>query len=594
MLATLGTLGGLEELELDAGDFDAFRSRLSLRLVRGTIALSVVGAVVLWPTDWLVYAPSSGIPRAFVTFRVAFIAVMLAFAIALHRVRLLMQRPVHAMVAATLAGLWLVAANLAPTFVEGGAMDWFYAVYLLPFVTLTVVVPLRQRALLTFGLTAACFGLVVAYNPLMYATGYIAHPAINVVFASLAITWLGHVGYRLLRDNFEQRRALAKHADELAAVDAQHGALVSRLGRDLRAPLVEVAAALENDGDTSSAMRRLHVVMDRLRSGTWDGEEGSGEGQESASLGSRVAVRVRLSDAQASELLGDGVVIDASAVVLLCDEVRAEDADDLCVCLVGDAREGEERVAEGAVDYVVRPIDVDVLRARVASIEALAVERERLEALENDWSTACERLTEQLEIRLGCMDLLVDADAARDEERERVAAALRADLGERIAKLRQTLSARFDETASTKSRALALLRLDRQLGDLLQELSQTIRTLRAPDTPTLEDELERIRGAFERRTGATCVTSVQEAARGVDPREVAPVIERLLADLAEQGSAGVDVVVAIQGGDPGFSGAGRLTAARAAELRERILRMGGRLNVQGGADERTRVELFLP
>ncbi|RMF12295.1 MAG: hybrid sensor histidine kinase/response regulator [Candidatus Dadabacteria bacterium] len=232
--------------------FARFRRDLAIRMIQLiAIALSIV-VVVLWPADLYVFANDPDGMRILFVFRSGVVLAAITVWFLLARVPRARQHPVAIFVA--IVAVKLAADGWAVSRFAGPTSQLFYPIYVIPFVTVLLIVPLRARILATLTLVTSWFGAFYLTTPGHWLGPHSWTPILFLTGVSLSAIALGHVIYVMVRGNFIQRVELLRLADAPLPV------------ANVSDRFVALSAALRQR-DAAQAERERSELLDRLASG---------------------------------------------------------------------------------------------------------------------------------------------------------------------------------------------------------------------------------------------------------------------------------------------------------------------------------------
>ncbi len=258
-----------------------------------------------------------------------------------------------------------------------------------------------------------------------------------------------------------------------------------------------------------------------------------------------------------------------------------------------------------AEEYIVKPVEVEGLKARVKSMLRLRAAQESVLELNRNLEARVEERTRQLEEKTSQVQSLTDRLlAVRDEERAELASDLHDDIGQQIVALKWKLQAELDKLgASAADKAKLESRLD-TLSDSVRGLSHQLSPI-AFKNLGLAGALERIAEDM-RKSGLEIVLAVEES-HGFFPEDwnmdlIRVVQEGFLNIVRHSGAgkavltakrAGESLVVELQDNGRGFqesgAGLGLFTIRRRAE------KLGASFQVVSGSKGTTlRLEIPAP
>lgn len=230
-------------------DAVAFERHTRLHLAflgRISAAICIVGALLWWPADWVIYAGSlqrHGPPQQF---RLTLCA-LCALYLLLSRTDFLLRHALWSIAAMMTA----VMATLGATGGAQGGLDqpWYHLAYPLLCVSLLYPAPLRQRMVVVTMQALGSLGGLLLPHPEYCASPYLPLTLSMIFLTTVASTALGHYNFLLFRDNFRQAQELARNAAELEA-------RVAEKTRDVRDLLAHSEALL--DKERARISRDLH------------------------------------------------------------------------------------------------------------------------------------------------------------------------------------------------------------------------------------------------------------------------------------------------------------------------------------------------
>jgi signal transduction histidine kinase len=198
-----------------------------------TMIATLVVSVLWWPTDALVVRRFPEVAGAFLRWRVGVPLLALAHLATARLPRPLLRVGLSAVAFGALFG-WATA--------HGSGLDrpWIHVIGVITLATLTLPLQLGPRVAITTLLAASILGGFALASPDALRSPYLAFfVAFQVSLVAVSIS-LGHAQFLLLRKNFLQERALARHGDHLEAVVAERTA-------ELRVLLASVESAREEE-----------------------------------------------------------------------------------------------------------------------------------------------------------------------------------------------------------------------------------------------------------------------------------------------------------------------------------------------------------
>ena len=270
LVRRLVTLLDLEVPTLDEAppdDADALKAhlmRLSATGAKVDAFSTSLLALLLWPTDWLFFAPGSPALRAMTIWRVVIIgtgALVGALLVVAPRVA---RHPVLA------ANVGFTAVMAASGWLIGrlGSIEspLFYGVYTAPMLSVLVVAQLRAQVLTTLNIVLSFLVAFFLAHPTAWAHPYVGVPLVWLLGSTATAVLVGQIVRSLLRSNFLQRRALERRAEELAALDQAKNEFFANVNHELRTPLTNVVGALRTVARASGDTERRQAVEAGVRS----------------------------------------------------------------------------------------------------------------------------------------------------------------------------------------------------------------------------------------------------------------------------------------------------------------------------------------
>ena len=205
----------------DEPDFDRYAKSMSGELVGSVFLLGVASILVFWPTDLLLYPMDSPRLVAYATMRAGLLALIGAGYIAVTRSHVIRNNSTLVLgVVLAGAALWLSLRIGARTdFTDSADRSWIYSVYLMPLITLVLVVPLIQRALYTAAYTMTVLLMLAApdYAPILEV--FWGHTLLFLGFACTTSIGVGHVLFAMIRAAHRQQWELVQREAFLTQVN---------------------------------------------------------------------------------------------------------------------------------------------------------------------------------------------------------------------------------------------------------------------------------------------------------------------------------------------------------------------------------------
>ncbi len=234
--------------DLEARAFRDYAAVTSANYVKVASLVTLVLCVVTWPIDAWWWSEASGGRDAMLLVRTGIAIVLALTHLGLRFVPLSTARTASVIAVATVASCVITALGLLPvsTVADQRDLQWLYVVLLMPMFTVAVLVPLRGRVMLNLVVAFGALLPFVLIHPQLRRISMLAQPIVNLLVAAIVSTGVGHVGYRLVRINFHQRRQLTRRADDLAHQDRARSQFFANVSHELRTPLTLVMTSLEH------------------------------------------------------------------------------------------------------------------------------------------------------------------------------------------------------------------------------------------------------------------------------------------------------------------------------------------------------------
>jgi signal transduction histidine kinase len=265
----------IELLDLEVPPLDAAPAEDAEALKAHLMRLSVTGAKVdafstallallMWPTDLMVFSPGSPALQAITVWRAVLIATGAAIGVLLLSTPRVARHPVLAanvgFAAVMAASGWLVGR------LGGIENPLFYGVYTAPLLSVLVVAPLRAQVATTLNIVLSFLAAFFVTRPEALAHPYVGVPLVWLSSSVATAVLVGQIVRALLRANFLQRRTLERRADELAALDRAKNDFFANVNHELRTPLTNVVGALRTVARVSGEAERRTAIEAGLRS----------------------------------------------------------------------------------------------------------------------------------------------------------------------------------------------------------------------------------------------------------------------------------------------------------------------------------------
>lgn len=189
-------------------------------------------ALIWWPTDPIVYPDDPVLRETFGQFRWRVAAVAVAFAVTLPRLPLVARRPEPFAIGAGMALLGLTGWWLGA--IGRGDPAWLYYVFLAPFLSMLLLLPLGARAVATALFAASALGGWVAHPGTSFAAPGAAAGASFLVFCCGVAVFFGHALFGLVRRSYHLERRVSAQRGRLAELAGRLEARVAEQTRSLR------------------------------------------------------------------------------------------------------------------------------------------------------------------------------------------------------------------------------------------------------------------------------------------------------------------------------------------------------------------------
>jgi len=253
----------------DHEQFSGFRKALTAEMAITLLGLGMILLVLFWPSDLLLYRWGSPLLLGFAKMRLGMLAIIASTYVCITLSSTLKQYSAVTLgLAITAAALWLgTSLGAATALTQPADFRWVYSIYLMPFVSLVLVVPPGQRVVLTFGYTAAVLLMLSASDPLLMSVHFSGSPSVFLLFAALMSCGVGHVLYRLVQGVHRKQWELLQRETYLSHVNSR---LEEELTRDAESLLSSirqydaVPKALEKD--RKRVARDIHDELGQLLS----------------------------------------------------------------------------------------------------------------------------------------------------------------------------------------------------------------------------------------------------------------------------------------------------------------------------------------
>lgn len=171
-----------------------------------------VCSVLWWPTDLVILRRLPGAMGPYARWRVTVGLATLLY-VAVPRTPLVKRNARALFAALTLVGCALVAWMQAP--LGGPETPWFHLLYVVPFFTLPLPLPLRDRTVFTASLSAATLGGYVVPVAAHHASPFVPWMCSFFLATTGMSVLFGHALFEAVRENFRQSRVLAEQNELL-------------------------------------------------------------------------------------------------------------------------------------------------------------------------------------------------------------------------------------------------------------------------------------------------------------------------------------------------------------------------------------------
>jgi signal transduction histidine kinase len=263
----------------------------------------------------------------------------------------------------------------------------------------------------------------------------------------------------------------------------------------------------------------------------------------------------------------------------------------------------------GAVDYIVKPPDADVLRSKVTVFVDLYIKNALLRREVAERKVIEEQLRASQE---SLRALAAHLQSVREEERTRISAEIHDQLGQELTGLKielKWIAARLPKSPRT------LAEKAQSTLQLIDQTIQSVRRIAAGLRPAVNDEagfaaaMEWAARDFRRRTGIRCKVTLPSELPTLDQEQATAlfrVCQELLTNVARHAEATraeitvrADAAAVSLSVEDNGKGIGKVTLDGPKSLgflgmRERLRPLGGRLEVDTGRSTGTKVKATLP
>ncbi|MCX4245194.1 sensor histidine kinase [Paraliomyxa miuraensis] len=271
---------------LEAGSFERYAALVTLRHGVMMCVAFGLGALLLWPTDRLLFPARPEVRQAFGVWRLELIGLAVA-AVALAPTG--RRWPSLVIIGGVGSFALLLAASAGRALAAAGGPDeaWFHTLYVVPLAVFPLSVSLVPRLLLTALATGGCMAGYFLSQPRYLQAPELPTIAVALVGTTLVAILIGHSHFRLLRTAFEQRVQLAVRAHALEQRVAERTASLRRLtdhlersreqerqrmGRDLHDELAQLLTAMRLElrlaqraaPEQLQPLSRLDAIVDQM------------------------------------------------------------------------------------------------------------------------------------------------------------------------------------------------------------------------------------------------------------------------------------------------------------------------------------------
>jgi diguanylate cyclase (GGDEF)-like protein len=213
--------------------FEVYIRNMTIPLIQMTLAAIVLLVVGTWPTDYYYFAGHPKIINAYFWWRVIGLAVMIGFLPALSYSDLIRRYIFPILYVGVLGFVALTGYLFGNVAGRNLTEPWFYAIFVIPIITVFLSVRIIPRILTTLGVPTV-YGLAFLWDNFTQQYWYYEFMGmiVNIIVSVVVISiLLGHIVYHLNRSNYFQARELRRqqqHIQTLADHDQLTGLYTRR------------------------------------------------------------------------------------------------------------------------------------------------------------------------------------------------------------------------------------------------------------------------------------------------------------------------------------------------------------------------------
>lgn len=241
------------------GDVDTYARQLTVRVAQVLAVVVAFGALLIWPTDLLVFRDDPAAIRAFVALRLSTVA---ATIVAVLIAGWIYRRAISL--------YWLVAVMMVLGFVvmpyahfgrwlADPTQSHYYVIYAIAPLTILLMLPLWLRVLTTAAIIYTWIAIPVLFFPELERREATVAALVFASFVGACSVLVGHGFSLLVRRSYQRELELRAERRRVAAVNHQLAEVFANVSHEMRTPLTVIRANLE----------RLNALVDDESSARW-------------------------------------------------------------------------------------------------------------------------------------------------------------------------------------------------------------------------------------------------------------------------------------------------------------------------------------